>query len=186
MGNVHEAAQRCHSRARVAYVDWEAIAVHHARRLLDPEQTRVTVTQADVCEPDAVLNSPGVNGLLDFTRPVGILALGILDITTPTGGAANVMARYRDACCRDSALAVSNTAQLTASDTQVSQINALMAGSSTSTLHWRSREQVAALLPGYELLEPGVVPTAAWRPEHAVSDAEAARANAYAAVGMLR
>lgn len=170
----------------MAYVDWETIAVHHARRLLDPEQTRVTVTQADVCEPDAVLTSPGVSGLLDFTRPVGILALGILDITTPAEGAANVMARYRDACCRGSALVVSNTAQLTASDAQVGQINALMAGSSTPMLHWRSREQVAELLPGYQVLEPGVVPTAAWRPEQTVSEQEAARSNAYAAVGMLR
>ena len=184
VGNVHEAAQRCYSRARVAYVDWEAIAVHHAWRLLGPEQTRVTVTQADVCEPEVVLNSPGVAGLLDFTRPVGILALGILDITTPAGGAASLMARYRDACCRGSALAVSNAAQLTASDTQVGQINALMAGSSTPRMHWRSREQVAGLLPGYELLEPGVVPTAAWRPEQSVSDAEADRSNAYAAVGL--
>ena len=69
---------------------------------------------------------------------------------------------------------------------QVAEINALLAVSSTPGFHWRTREQVAGLLPGYELLEPGVVPTAAWRPEQPLSETEAARSNAYAAVGMLR
>ena len=60
-----------------------------------------------------------------------------------------------------------------------------MSDSSTPTGHWRTREEVADLLPGYRLLEPGVVPTATWRPDEPLKDAEAARSNAYAAVGIL-
>lgn len=53
--------------------------MHHTRRLL-PDSNQVTVTQADVREPEAVLNSPGVAGLLDFSRPVAVLTVGILDL----------------------------------------------------------------------------------------------------------
>lgn len=184
VGNVHEIAHQINPDARIAYVDWEAIAVHHARRLLGADETRITVTQADVQDPTAVLANPGVSGLLDFTRPVAVLALGILDII-PMPDGAGLISQYRDACCRGSALAVSNGAQLTTSEVQVGEINELLADSTTPGFRWRTRTQVSDLLPGYELLEPGVVPTAAWRPEHPVAEAEAARANAYAAVGIL-
>lgn len=100
----------------------------------------MTVTQADAADPDAVLSAPGVSGLLDFTRPVAVLALGVLDIIH-TPDAAGLVRRYRDACAPGSAL---------------------------------------------ELLEPGVAPTAAWRPDEPVGEQEAARSNAYAAAGILR
>lgn len=108
----------------------------------------------------------------------------MLDII-PNPDGAGLMRHYRDACPAGSALAVSNGAQLTLTHEQVREIHALMSDSSTPSGHWRSREQVAELLPGYELLEPGVVPTAAWRPAEPVREDDAARSNAYAAVGLL-
>ncbi|MHA6803690.1 SAM-dependent methyltransferase [Salinifilum ghardaiensis] len=61
VGNVHEVAHAHNSQARVAYVDWEAIARHHARHILGDE-ARVSVTEADACEPGAVLAAPGWRG----------------------------------------------------------------------------------------------------------------------------
>ncbi len=185
VGNVHEIAHRHNPHARVAYVDWEAIAVHHARRLLGTDETRVTVTQADIQEPTEVLTSPGVAGLLDFTRPVAILALGILDII-PTADGAGLITHYRDACPSGSALAASHTARLDFTDEEWAGLNEVMA--STSTPHARSveRHELPQLMPGYTLLDPGVVPAPQWRPEHPVPDAEARAANVYAAVGIQR
>ena len=184
VGNVHEIAQQRNPAARVAYVDVEPIAVSHARQLLGPDEQRVTVTRADVCQPETVLAAPAVAGLLDFSRPVAVLALGILDIV-PTADGAGLMSQYRDSCAAGSALAVSNGAQLTLTPDQIRDIHALMSDSSTPTGHWRTHEEVADLLPGYQLLDPGVVPTAAWRPDEPITEAEAARSNAYAAVGIL-
>ncbi|WP_019854358.1 SAM-dependent methyltransferase [Actinopolyspora mortivallis] len=185
VGNVHEIAHEHNPSARVAYVDWEAIACHHARHLLGPDEWRVTVTEADVCEPEVVLNAAGVAGLLDFTRPIAVLAFGILDIIPTTDGA-GLAARYRDACVSGSALAVSNNAQLTRSDEEVAGLRALLANTSTPNLHLRTPEEVAALMPGYTLLDPGVVPAPLWRPDRPVSEQEARRGNVYGAVGILR
>lgn len=183
VGNVHEVARSCDAEVRVAYVDWEAIACHHARHILG-EDARVSVTEADVCEPEAVLSAPGVAGLLDFTRPVAVLAFGVLDIIPSTDGAA-LVAAYRDACTSGSALAVSNNAQLSRTDEEVAGLRSLLAGTSTPQLHLRTPDEVAALLPGYRLVEPGVVPAAQWRPDRPVTDEEAHRGNVHGAVGLL-
>ncbi len=184
VGNVHEIAHQHDPTTRVAYVDWEAIACHHARHLLGAEEQRVAVTEADVCDPGTVLNAAGVAGLLDFTRPIAVLAFGILDILPTTDGA-GLMARYRDACVPGSALAVSNNTQLTRTDEEVAGLRSLLAGTSTPNLYMRTPEEVAELLPGYTLLGPGVVPAAHWRPDRPVTDREAQRGNVHGAVGIL-
>lgn len=184
VGNVHEIAHQANPHARVAYVDWETIAVSHSRRLLGDDEHRVTVTQADVAAPESVLAAPGVAGLLDFSRPIAVIAVGILDIihTPHTQGLLN---RYRAACAAGSALVLSHEAQLAASDEQIAGLREQFARTSTPDLRLRTRDEVAQLLDGASLLQPGVVPTAAWRPERPVTEHEAARSNAYAAVGLL-
>ena len=184
VGNVHEIAHRYNPHARIAYVDWETIAVHHARRMLGPTEHRVTMTQADIRDPDAVLSAPGVGGLLDFTRPIAVLALGVLEILPDNDGAA-LVAHYRDACVAGSTLAVSNETQLDATDAEIDGLRATFALTTTPDVHLRDRGEVAELLPGYELLEPGVVPAPWWRPEHDIPTAQARRANVYAAAGLL-
>ncbi|MDA3642761.1 SAM-dependent methyltransferase [Saccharopolyspora indica] len=183
VGNVHEIAHAHNPEARVAYVDWEAVACHHARHLLGGDE-RVTVTEADVCDPDSVLNAPGVAGLLDFSRPVAVLAFGILDII-PSPDGASLVAHYRDACVPGSALAVSNNAQLSRTDEEIAELRALLAETSTPQMHIRNADEVAALFPGYTLVEPGVVPAAYWRPDQPVDDAAARRGNVLGAVGFL-
>ncbi|NHD16133.1 MULTISPECIES: SAM-dependent methyltransferase [unclassified Actinopolyspora] len=184
VGNVHEIAHQHDPSARVAYVDWDTIACHHARHLLGSSEHRVTVTEADVGDPATVLGAPGVAGLLDFTRPIAVLAFGILDILPTTDGA-GLVAHYRDACVPGSALAVSNNAQLSRTDQEVAGLRSLLADTATPNLHMRTSEEVAALLPGYTLLEPGVVPAALWRPDQTVTEQQARRGNVHGAVGIL-
>lgn len=181
-GNVHEIAQHENPAARVAYVDIEPIAVHHARHMLADNPT-ATATQADMREPETVLTAPGVAGLLDFTRPVAVLAVAILDIIEVADPPA-VLAAYRDACTPGSALVISHSAQLAVSDEVRDGVAEVLAQTTTPQLNIRTAEEIAALLPGYSLLEPGVVPSAAWRPDTPLSDTDAQHSNGYAAVGI--
>lgn len=182
VGNVHEIAQRHNPAARVAYVDWEVVACHHARNLLGDNE-HVAVIEADVAQVDVVLDAAA--RLLDFTRPVAVLAFGIFDLIPGRDSGAGIAARYRDACAAGSAMAVSNNAQLTRSDQEVAYLLDLLADTSTPELHMRDSEEVAALLPGYRLLEPGVVPAGSWRPDQPITQEEALRGNVYGAVGIL-
>ncbi|SDQ18590.1 SAM-dependent methyltransferase [Actinopolyspora saharensis] len=182
-GNVHEIAQQHDPHARVAYVDVEPIAVHHARQLLDGH-SRVTVTRADARKPDQVLAASGVAELLDFTRPVAVLAVALLEVLGEVDPV-ELIAAYREACAPGSVLVLSHMTQLSLTDEQVDAFRAMMASTPTPNVRFVSREQLDLVGAGYQWAEPGVVPLDHWRPERAVSDEQARRANSYAAVGVL-
>ncbi|WP_178101948.1 SAM-dependent methyltransferase, partial [Pseudomonas yangonensis] len=89
VGNVHEVAPS----ARVAYVDHEAVAVTHSRQILATVD-RATITLADLADAATVLGSPGVAGLLDFSRPVAVLAIAVLHYVP--GDLTALLAPYRE------------------------------------------------------------------------------------------
>lgn len=136
VGNVHGIAHRTNPGARVAYVDIEPVVVSHAENMLRGTAL-ATTTRADMRLPEQVLNAPGVAGLLDFTRPVAVLAVAILDIISvrdPRG----MPATYRDACAPGSALAVTNGAQLAVSDAERAGIDQVMSGTTTPHVTFRA------------------------------------------------
>lgn len=183
VGNVHEIAHRHNPAARVAYVDHEPVAVSHARNLLGDEP-RVSITQADIRQPEQVLASPGVAGHLDFTRPVAVLAVAILHFIPDDTELAELLATYRAACAPGSYLALSHGVITTLTPHQVELFLDSYRHTPTPAV-FRTPEQITAALTGYELLAPGAVPLDQWHPDQPVDDAEAARANCYAAVGYL-
>ncbi|WP_219905407.1 SAM-dependent methyltransferase [Actinopolyspora mortivallis] len=185
VGNVHEVAQRRCPEARVAYVDIEPEVVAHSRQLLRGTE-RVTVTQADIRDPETVLAAPGVTELLDFSRPVAVLAVSILPYVSDEDDPPGIMARYRDSCPAGSYLAVSHGTALTMSAEQVHSSENAYRDTHTPVI-MRDPERIRELLPGYELVEPGLVPLPEWRPEPDVNAAQDGTdsANGVAAVGYL-
>jgi SAM-dependent methyltransferase len=184
VGNVHEIAHRSNPAARVAYVDIEPVAVAHARRLL-ADFDNVSITQADIREPEKVLAEPGVAELLDFTRPVAVLAVAILPFITDDDEVADLLTGYRSVSVPGSYLAISHTSQLNLTDDQRARGLELMKRTPTPVV-WRTEEQIRPLLAGYELIEPGLVWTPHWRPDdNPAWLPDPAEANAFAAVGRL-
>ncbi|HJP79088.1 MAG TPA: SAM-dependent methyltransferase [Pseudonocardiaceae bacterium] len=186
VGNVHEVAHQQNPAARVAYVDIEPVAVAHARRLL-ADFDNVSITQADIRDPATVLAEPGIAELLDFTRPVAILAVAILPFVIDDEEAAEVVAGYREACAPGSHLAISHISPLNVSDEQLAHAYEVMARTPTP-VKWRTEAEILPLLAGYTLVEPGLVWTPKWRPDPGGLPAwlpDPAEANAYAAVGVL-
>jgi SAM-dependent methyltransferase len=183
VGNVHEIAHRHNPAARIAYVDYEPVAVHAARDLLGDDQ-RVTVTQADIRDPGGVLGAPTVADLLDFTRPVAVLAVGILHFLPDTDDPTGVLRAYRKACAPGSHLVISHASQVSISDEMVARFLAAYARSTTPAL-WRTVAEIRPFMDGYRLVDPGLVLLPLWRPDVPVSDTNAAESNIYGAVGTL-
>ena len=165
VGNVHEIAHRRNTGARIAYVDLEPVAVAHARELL-VDTPLATVTRADLRDHEAVLTAPGVAGLLDFTRPVALLAVAVLHFVP--GDAAPVIAAYRGALTTGSVAAISHVstelrepAQSTQSEDRASTGERAYRTSATP-LTLRAPTQIRELLTGFDLLDPGLVDVTDW------------------------
>ncbi|NHD18396.1 MULTISPECIES: SAM-dependent methyltransferase [Actinopolyspora] len=183
VGNVHEVARQSNPRARVAYVDHEPVAVAHAQRLLG-ELSGVTMTLADIRSPEEVLSAPGVSGLLDFDRPVGLLAVAVLPFVPDQDEAREMLATYRGACAPGSHFVLSHISALSATPQQVAAAEEVMARTPTP-VRWRPPHEIEELLAGFSVVDPGLVPLPRWRPEAPVTEDEVNIANAYGAVGRL-
>ncbi|NYH79650.1 hypothetical protein FHR84_002988 [Actinopolyspora biskrensis] len=183
VGNVHEVAGQFNQRARVAYVDHEPVAVAHAQRLLN-DLSGVTMTLADIRDPEAVLSAPGVAELLDFSRPVGLLAVAVLPFVPDQDEAREVLATYRGVCAPGSHLVLSHISALSATPQQVAAAEEVMARTPTP-VRWRAPHEIEELLEGFSPVDPGLVPLPLWRPDSTVTEDEVNIANAYGAVGRL-
>lgn len=183
VGNVHEIAQAANPEAHVVYVDHESVAVAQSRRLLG-DNPNATVIQGDVREPDTILDHAETKRLLDFDRPVAVLMLQVLPFVPDADNPPAIVAAYRSVCGAGSYLALAHSLTPEFWPGAVDEAIELYTNS-THPLCLRTPKQVEALFEGYELVEPGVVFTSAWRPDQPVTDEEARQSRAVAGLGTL-
>jgi SAM-dependent methyltransferase len=166
VGNVHEIAHRLNPSARVVYVDNEPIAVAHSRTILG-DNPLVAPVRADLRHPDSVLNLPEIRRMIDFSRPVGLIAIAVLHYLPDADDPHGLVEAYRNALAPGSHLALSHATVDFVPEDQlgaVSQVEGIYRMIS-APLHPRSYGEVAKFFTGLELVEPGVVPVRQWRGE---------------------
>jgi SAM-dependent methyltransferase len=162
VGNVHEVAARIAPETKVAYVDSEPVAVAMSARLLDGDPN-ATITHADMRDWQTVLGAPTVAGLLDFSRPVAVLALSVLQYFDDAEDPAETVARYRRVLAPGSYIAITH---ISAEESGVDMAGLASATKSASvSAHLRTRSQVAQLFGDAQLVPPGLVRVGEWHPE---------------------
>lgn len=182
VGNVHEIAQGQDPEARVVYVDYEPVAYAHAQLMLTGND-RAMIVQADMLTPDLVMRQAA--RLLDFSRPVGLIMAGVFHFVPSDAGAVSVVARYRDALAPGSYLVLSHfTADF--SPEEMAEVVEVMRRSA-DPIYPRTRAEILELFDGFELVQPGLVGTALWRPDRPERAGSEPGANQiYAGVGRKR
>ncbi|WP_046469440.1 SAM-dependent methyltransferase [Allosalinactinospora lopnorensis] len=165
--NTHEVAQNITPRARGVYVDNDPLVLAHARALLvgSPEGATDYI-DADLREPETILREAAQT--LDFRRPVGLMLLGVVNFIADDAEARSIIRRLSDALPPGSYLALAHPT-IAVADAQM-RADFQMAvqawnRSGEPKLVLRSPEQLGYLLDGLELLEPGIVTCARWRPD---------------------
>lgn len=183
VGNVHEVVQEVAPDCRVVYVDKDPVAVSHSQLMLRGND-RVAMVQADLRDPGFVLEQPEVAELLDFGQPIGLLMLMVLHFVPDSGQPFDIVARYRDALAPGSYLVVSHVTADQRPD-QISQAaQAIQRSRSPDQLSYRSHAEVSRFFDGLELVEPGVVGCALWRPGGPGDVSDDPEVNAHVLVGM--
>ncbi|MGM1065489.1 SAM-dependent methyltransferase [Saccharothrix sp. Mg75] len=185
VGNVHEVARALCPDARVVYVDKDPVAVAHSRLLL-ADDDRTAAVQADLREPDDLLGRPEVTGLLDLDEPVGLLMLLVVHFLTPDERPARLLARYRDRLPAGSYQVISHATADDRAETMRRAADQVRRSRAEDNLVYRTHEEVSELFDGYDLVEPGVVGCALWRPAGVGDIADRAEDNTQVWVGVGR
>jgi S-adenosyl methyltransferase len=165
-GNVSEVAHEINPVARVVHVDNDPVVYTHSKALLADSLITDIVT-GDARKPAEILADPGVRALIDFSRPVGLLLLAILHHIEDHEDPAWIAAQLRDAMAPGSYLAISSFRmpgpELPELREKTIEGEKLLTGTLGSG-RWREDEEIIAWFGDWELLEPGWVPLAEWRP----------------------
>jgi hypothetical protein len=167
--NTHEVAQRIAPDSRIVYVDNDPVVLSHAKALLkSTPEGACAYLDADLRDPDAILAAAA--DTLDFGQPVAVMLIAVMHFVGDDAQADAIMRRLTAACVPGSYVALSHAA----SDIDAAQMAEMVRRLNESTAEkttLRDRAGVTRLFDGLELVEPGVIRAAEWRPD---TDLEAA------------
>ena len=165
--SVHEMAQAIAPDARVVYIDNDPVACSHGQALLGPRD-RVGFALGDLRRPAEILRHPEVLARLDFTQPVGVLCACALHFVPDEEKPHEIIVAYRDALAPGSYLAITHgsTAETPEDDPDglVESVRSVYQNASAQ-LHVRPVKEIRRFFDGFEILDPGVVWMASWRPD---------------------
>jgi hypothetical protein len=169
--NTHEVAQREAPGSRIVYVDNDPIVLRHARALLtSTPEGACDYVQADLRDPEAILAE--ATRTLDFGRPVALMLLAVLQFALDDHDPYGLVSRLMAALPSGSYLVISHPTD----DFNPDKGESMRVYNERSVQQMVVRDQgdTARFFDGLDLLDPGVVPVAKWRPD---SPATAARAS---------
>lgn len=159
-GNVHEVAQAITPGARVVYVDNDPMVLAHARAL--KTGPGVAVVQADLRDAQTILEHPDTRLLIDLTQPLAVISVAVLHfIADPEAHAA--VARLVGAAAGGSYLVLSHITGDT-ENPQAAEAGTAVYARTSNPIIARPRAEILGFFDGLEILQPGLVPVAQWRP----------------------
>ncbi len=161
VGNVHTAARAIVPAARVVYVDVDPAVAEWSEAIVGADPN-TDVACEDLLDTEAVLGSGAVQRLIDWSQPVGVLAVAVAHFIPDTAALRAAFDRYRDVAVSGSYLALSH-GNVAASPGAASRMGELY-GRAGTPLVTRSRSEIIRIVDGWDIVDPGVVPTWQWRP----------------------
>jgi O-methyltransferase involved in polyketide biosynthesis len=163
--NVHEMAQATNPYSRVVYVDNDPMVLVHGRALLtSAPEGRTAYIQADLRSPFDILYSPVVRSVLDFSQPIALMLVAVLQFLGDEDQPEAVLKTLLDALPPGSYLAASHvTLEHDPEGVGGGQREYHKAG---LPMNARDADEFASLaFSTLELVPPGVVLVSEWRPD---------------------
>jgi O-methyltransferase involved in polyketide biosynthesis len=149
---VHEAVRAVSPDAQVVYVDYDPVAVLHAKALL-AEPGGVVAVEGDLTRPEEIL------ALIDRSRPVCVILASVLHFM-PADVATDLVARYAGTLTPGSVVILSTIG----ADDPRTAASARQSYTASQT-YTHTRDDIAGFLEnaGLEVVEPGIVLAHQWR-----------------------
>lgn len=172
--SVHEQAREIvGEQTRVVYVDYEHVACAHGTVAIEDQgvEHNAGMVQADFRDVDEIFQAPETRRLLDLSQPVMLLTVALWHFVGDGDQPHETMRKLSRKLAPGSMLGITHlTYEGALADQQEGLRNAEQVYSRTANpLFPRTRDEISALIAagGWELLEPGLVQPAQWRPHPA-------------------
>lgn len=159
--NVHQIAARYTDGAKVVYVDNDPTVLAHGRALLAGD-ARTTVLGADVRNSEKIRHSEEVRRLIDFGQPVAIVLSAVLHHLNDDEDPGGIVSYWYDRIPSGSQVFLSHFRSGGNAETEAAEQKLQ---STFGRGRWRTDAEIRELFGELELLEPGIVPAALWRPD---------------------
>ena len=162
--NTHEVAQSIAPASRIVYVDNDPMVLSHAQALLTSGPHGVTAhLDADLRDTATILTQ--ATEVLDFTQPVAVMLLAILDYIPDLDETRRILARLLAAVAPGSFLVISHAASDIDPEEMAEMIRRMNGHLAEGNHVGRPRDVVTRFFDGLDLLPPGLVPVQKWRPD---------------------
>ncbi|HEX5120195.1 MAG TPA: SAM-dependent methyltransferase [Pseudonocardiaceae bacterium] len=168
LGTVHEIAQAVAPESKVMYVDIDPVAVAHSKAILAGNPL-AEVLRADIRRPADILGNDRVTELLDFGEPVAVLLNAVLHFVSDDDDPAGIIGVLRQELVGGSYVTITHGNRDGGDrDSQVDTGEVL--DRTPTSIHLRNADDLAALVAGMEVVEPGIVPVTDWHPDPDIDD----------------
>ncbi|WP_084259278.1 SAM-dependent methyltransferase [Microtetraspora malaysiensis] len=162
--NVHQVVRRYSPDARVVYVDNDPTVLVHARALLGDDPGTI-VLSGDLRSPRAIFDDQALRAHIDFDQPFAVLLVAVLHFVPEDEVAAQIVTRIRERLTPGSHLVLSHIYQGDGDQAAVSAGQRVYSTATSGGISGRDLPQITSYFAGLEILDPGIVPVQAWRPE---------------------
>jgi SAM-dependent methyltransferase len=162
--NLHEVVQAIIPSAHVVYADNDPIVLSHSRALLvSHPRGKTAYLDADVTDPDSILQSSEVKEVLDLSQPLALSLVGVFHYLPDALEPYELVKRLLEPLAPGSLLIFSHCTPDFAPELWEQAMVVYKQDGGDAQV--RSREEVTRFFDGTELVEPGVVSPFRWHPD---------------------
>ncbi|WP_280399107.1 SAM-dependent methyltransferase [Nocardia carnea] len=161
MQNTHEVAQSVAPDSKIVYVDNDPVVLAHARTLLTGTTDQGVTTYLDIDYHHPELIVADARHILNFTRPLAVLFMGVLGHAHSTEEMRHIVHTVLDAAPAGSYLVLWDGID---DDAAYVRLCAEYTDTSGEPYLPRPRAEIRSAFDDFELVDPGFVPIDQWDP----------------------
>jgi len=168
VGNVHEISDRENPRrGRVVYIDNDPICFARSEILVSDtaDPARHQALHGDYFDQHVLWERIAALGITDFTEPIGLLVVGVMQFLPTERHPERVLQWYRDQLPVGSYLVLSHGTTEGDDAGIIGEVAKAYTQRTSGGGYPRGRDYIAALFGDFQLVAPGVAWTLNWRPD---------------------
>jgi SAM-dependent methyltransferase len=167
-GAVHQTAIGVLPNAQVVYVDHDPSVIAQLKATLADDPT-VLAIHGDVRRPGNILSHPALLSLIDISEPVAVILAAVLHYVADDDDPGGIVADFKQAVAPGSQLVLSHATGDYADAAVIEGARRIYETAGASFVP-RRHADIIGFFDGLELMPPGVVSGAAWRPGYLATD----------------